>query len=314
MDNLAIIIPCYNEEEALPYTIKKINSLLVKMKEQKLISDDSKAFFINDGSKDKTWQIIKEVASKNPNFSGINLSRNFGHQGALLAGLHTIQADMYVTIDADLQDNPECIETMVKEFYNGNDIVYGVRDKRKNDTLFKKYTALAFYKIMGLLGVNIIYNHADYRLMSKRAVNELKRFPERNLFLRAIIPQIGLKSTKVFYDRSRRVAGESKYPLTKMLAFAWNGISSFSIVPLRIVTLMGFITCILSFILILYSLFKYVSGGVLVGWTSMITVLTFFSGTIMLSIGIIGEYIGKIFTEVKHRPLYIIDEKVNVDE
>lgn len=314
MKKLVVIMPCYNEEEMLPISIKKISALMNEMITTKLISDTSQVCFVNDGSHDKTWDIIAKIASKNKMFSGINLSRNFGHQSALLAGLYNTQADMYVTIDADLQDDPEAIKKMVSKYNEGFDVVYGVRDKRKTDTFFKKWTALSFYKLMSLLGVNIVYNHADFRLMSKRAVETMKSFGEHNLFLRAVVPLIGYKSCSVYYDRATRVAGESKYPLKKMLAFALNGISSFSIIPLRLVTLMGLITCILSGLLLLYTFYRYLQGGVIVGWTSLITAITFFSGVILLSLGIIGEYIGRIFTEVKARPLYIIDEKLNIEE
>jgi glycosyltransferase involved in cell wall biosynthesis len=314
MKKLIVVMPCYNEEEMLPISIKKMSELMKEMIASKLIAEDSQVCLVNDGSSDKTWEIISEIATKDKMFAGINLSRNFGHQGALLAGLYSGgHADMYVTIDADLQDNPECIKEMVEKHNQGFEIVYGVRDKRTTDTFFKKWTALCFYKLMSLLGVNIVYNHADFRLMSKRAVATMKQFGEHNLFLRAIVPLVGYKSCNVYYDRAARVAGESKYPLKKMLVFAWNGITSFSIVPLRLVTLIGILTCIFSVGLLLYTFYRYFTGGVMPGWTSLITVITFFSGVILLSLGIIGEYMGRVFTEVKARPLYIIDEKINFD-
>ncbi len=309
---LVVIMPCYNEEDMLPISIKKMSTLMQEMIDAKQISETSQVCFVNDGSRDKTWDIITDISSKNKIFSGINLSRNFGHQSALLAGLYNTLADMYVTIDADLQDNPETIKEMVTKCNEGFDIVYGVRAKRNTDTFFKKWTALSFYKLMSFLGVNIIYNHADFRLMSKRAVETMKSFGEHNLFLRAIVPLVGFKSCSVYYDRATRAAGESKYPLKKMLAFAWNGISSFSIVPLRLVTLMGLLTCCISGFLLIYTLYRYFQGGVIAGWTSLITAITFFSGVILLSLGVIGEYIGRIFTEVKARPLYIIEEKLNI--
>lgn len=313
MKKIVIIMPCYNEEEVLPSSIKRISRIMQDMIKNKQISEDSQVCFVNDGSQDKTWEIIEDMASKDKMFGGINLSRNFGHQGALLAGLYNIEADAYVTIDADLQDNPECIKEMVEKYNQGFDVVYGVRAKRETDTLFKKWTALCFYKLMAFLGVKIVYNHADFRLMSKRAIDTMKQFGEHNLFLRAIVPLIGYKSCSVYYDRTARLAGESKYPLKKMLAFAWNGISSFSIVPLRLVTLIGILTCIFSGGLLLYTFYRYFTGGVMPGWTSLITVITCFSGVILLSLGIIGEYLGRVFTEVKARPLYIIDEKINLE-
>lgn len=313
MKKLIVVMPCYNEEEMLPISIKKMSELMKEMIASKLIAENSQVCLVNDGSSDKTWEIISEIATKDKMFAGINLSRNFGHQGALLAGLYGGgDADMYVTIDADLQDNPDCIKEMVEKCEQGFDVVYGVRAKRETDTLFKKWTALCFYKLMSFLGVNIVYNHADFRLMSKRAVVTMKQFSEHNLFLRAIVPLVGYKSCNVYYDRAARQAGESKYPLKKMLVFAWNGITSFSIVPLRLVTLIGILTCIFSVGLLLYTFYRYFTGGVMPGWTSLITVITFFSGVILLSLGIIGEYMGRVFTEVKARPLYIIDEKINL--
>ena len=311
---LLIVIPCYNEEEVLDITIKKMQSLLKEMIKQMLVSPQSKVCFVNYGSRDNTWNKIKSNIKTNSLIGGINLSRNFGHQSAVLAGLLEEKADIYISIDADLQDDPQVIFEMVQKYKEGNDIVYGVRAKRNIDSLFKKYTALGFYKLMAFLGVNIVYNHADFRLMSNRAVQTLKKFPERNVFLRAMVPLLGFKSCTVSYDRKQRLAGESKYPLKKMVSFAWNGITSFSEVPLHLVTFLGFATCMISFFLFLYSLYSWMSGNALIGWTSLITALTFFSGVILLSIGIIGEYIGKIFIEVKNRPLYIVDEKVNLDE
>lgn len=312
LPKLAIVVPCYYEEEVLPKTLKVIGGLLKDMIKQKEISGESVVCLVNDGSKDKTWQIIQKAAAKDKNIFGISLSRNFGHQKAIIAGMYECDADIYVTIDADLQDDCCAIREMLKKIKDGCDIVYGVRDSRDTDTIFKKYSALAFYKLMKLLGVNIVYNHADFRMMTRRAVNSLKEFPERNLFLRALVPLVGFKYDKVYYDRKAREAGETKYPLMKMLGFAWSGISSFSIVPLRLVTFTGFAVCFLSLIFMMYLLYGWAHGKTLVGWASLVTVITVFSGVQLLSLGVIGEYMAKIFIEVKHRPLYIIDEKTTL--
>ena len=310
MKKLLIIIPCYNEEEVLPYTISTMSSLLKKMIKDKLVTSESRIHFVDDGSTDKTWNILQKACKKETLFEASKLSRNFGHQGAILAGMYDNDADLFVTIDADLQDDPNCIIEMVKKINKGNDIVYGVRKKRDTDTWFKRFTAQAFYKIMFLLGVKIIYNHADFRMMTKRVVDELKQFPERNLFLRAVVPLVGFKSDKVYYDRTVRLAGETKYPLKKMLAFAWNGISSFSIVPLRFVTFMGFLITFMGACFVLKIFMNYNAHGAVSGWASTVTLITVFSGVQLVSIGIIGEYIAKIFVEVKQRPHYIIEEKV----
>lgn len=311
MKKLLIVIPCYNEEEVLPSTFSTISALLQKMIDQKLISPDSRAHFVNDGSRDKTWEILSAECAKNPLFEASKLSRNFGHQGAILAGMYDNDADLYCTIDADLQDDPNCIVEMVKKIDQGNDIIYGVRKKRDTDTFFKRFTAQAFYKVMSWLGVKVIYNHADFRMMTKRTVEQLKQFPERNLFLRAVVPLVGFKSDMVYYDRTPRMAGETKYPLKKMLAFAWNGISSFSIVPLRLVTLMGFFISFLGACFVIKIFLNYNIHGAISGWASTVTLITIFSGVQMVSLGIIGEYIAKIFVEVKQRPLYIVEEKVS---
>ena len=311
MKKLLIVIPCYNEEEVLHSTFPVMSKLLQNMIDQKLISPDSRAHFVNDGSRDKTWEILSEECAKNPLFEASKLSRNFGHQGAILAGMYDNDADLYCTIDADLQDDPNCIIEMVKKIDQGNDVVYGVRKKRDTDTFFKRFTAQAFYKLMSWLGVKVIYNHADFRMMTKRVVEQLKQFPERNLFLRAVVPLVGYKSDMVYYDRTPRLAGETKYPLKKMLAFAWNGISSFSIVPLRLVTLMGFLISFLGACFVIKILFNYNAHGAISGWASTVTLITIFSGVQMISLGIIGEYIAKIFVEVKQRPLFIVEEKTN---
>ena len=314
MKKLMVIMPCYNEEEVLPISIKKMSKLMQEMIASQKISKDSKVCLVNDGSTDKTWDIISETVAKDKMFGGINLSRNFGHQSALLAGLYGgADADMYVTIDADLQDDIECIKEMVEKCNQGFDIVYGVKVKRDADGFFKKLTATTFYKFMAFLGVNIVYNHADFRLMSKKAVTAMKQFGEHNLFLRAVVPLVGFKSCQVKDVISERVAGKSKYTLKKMVTFAWNGISSFSIVPLHLVTLLGMFVSFLSMCLIIYTFYKYFKGGVIPGYTSLIAAISFFSGVILLSLGVIGEYLGRVFNEVKARPLYIIDEKINLD-
>lgn len=314
LQKLVIIMPCYNEEEVLPQTFKIVGALLEELIKAERISSESKICLINDGSSDKTWDLIKKACKKDKKFAGINLSRNFGHQGAILAGMYDTNADIYVTIDADLQDDCLAIKKMLTKIENGCDIVYGVRDSRETDTWFKKYSALAFYKLLKLLGVNIVYNHADFRMMTKRVVEQLKCFPERNLFLRAIVPLVGFKSDKVYYDRTPRTAGETKYPFNKMVALAWNGISNFSIVPLRLVTFMGFFVCFLSLMFLIYMILRWSTGGTIVGWASLVTIITLFSGVQLISLGVIGEYLAKIFVEVKKRPLYIVDEKIGFDK
>ncbi|MBR1914992.1 MAG: glycosyltransferase family 2 protein [Alphaproteobacteria bacterium] len=309
LKRLLVVMPCYNEEDVLETTIKKMSTLMEKWIEKKKISPLSQVCFVNDGSKDKTWDIISKIASKNKLFCGVNLSRNFGHQGALLAGLYENEADVYVTIDVDLQDDPACIEEMLSFVEEGKDIVYGVRQSRRTDTFFKRFSAQLFYKFLKILGVNIVYNHADFRMMTKRAVDVLKQFPERNLFLRAIVPLVGFDDAKVYYDRSERLAGVTKYPLKKMLAFAWNGISNFSIVPLRVVTLLGFLFCFLGFCFILMVVYGWWMKGTIAGWASTITTITALGGIQLLSLGIIGEYLAKVFIEVKQRPLFIVKEK-----
>ena len=313
MQKLAIILPCYNEEAILPKTIKTMDKLLDKLIKEEKVTPTSRICFVNDGSKDKTWSIISDICAKNEKFCAINLSRNFGHQGAILAGMNEFSADIYVTIDADLQDDPNCIIKMLQKINEGCDIVYGVRDSRATDSWFKRTTAVCYYRLLKMLGVNIVYNHADFRMMTKRAVETLKQFPERNLFLRAIVPLVGFKSDKVFYNRTKRQAGETKYPLPKMMALAWNGISNFSIIPLRFVTFMGFFICFMSFIFLCYVIYSWATKGTIVGWASLVTIITIFSGVQMVSLGIIGEYLAKVFVEVKKRPLYIVESKIGKD-
>ncbi len=308
---IVIVVPCYNEQEILKDSANVLLKILKKMIIRGLVSQESSICFVNDGSKDETWSIIQELCEKDDHlFEGIKLSRNFGHQAALLTGLYTIKADAYITIDADLQDDENCIIEMVKHFNDGVDIVYGVRKKRDSDSFFKRMTVISFYKFVELLGIGIIYNHADFRLMSRRSVETLKQFPERNLFLRAIVPALGFESASVLYDRKERKKGESKYPLHKMIAFAWEGITSFSVIPLRIVTLIGVLTFCFSILLIVYSIFRWFSGGTILGWTSLITIISIFSGVQLIALGIVGEYIGKIYNETKRRPQFIIQKKL----
>ncbi|MCM1322763.1 MAG: glycosyltransferase family 2 protein [Acetobacter sp.] len=308
---LAIIVPCYNEEEILPDSINTLNKIYKNLITEKLISPASKLVFVNDGSKDKTWQIIEVANKKHEHIKGICLSRNFGHQEALLAGLYSTKADIYITIDADLQDDPTVIKNMIKKYYNGAEIVYGVRNRRDTDSFFKRNTALWFYKIMKILGVELVSNHADFRLLSQRAVQTMAEFKEKNLFLRAIVPLIGFKSANVYYDRKKREAGTTKYPLKKMILFALKGISSFSAVPLHIITLSGVLISTLSFFLMLWTVIAYFNGSTIIGWTSLMSAITFFSGITILFMGIIGEYIASIFIEVKNRPTYIIDKTLD---
>lgn len=314
LKKLVIILPCYNEEEILPQTVKKMKSLLGGMIKAGKIAPDSKICFVNDGSRDKTWDIIRKTCAKDKLFCALNLSKNFGHQGAILAGMYDTCADVYVTIDADLQDNPDCIPQMFEKIEEGCDIVYGVRDSRQTDSFFKRTSAALYYRLLRLLGVNIVYNHADFRMMTKRAVETLKQFPERNLFLRAIVPLLGFKSAQVYYDRTARQAGETKYPLKKMIALAWNGVSNFSIVPLRLVTFLGFFICFLSLIFLGFVVYRWSVRGTIVGWASLVTIITVFSGVQLVSLGIIGEYLAKIFVEVKKRPLFIVEDKVGFEK
>ena len=309
---LYIVIPCYNEEEVLEITTKKLKIKLNSLIKEKIISKESKVMYVNDGSKDKTWELIEEISNKEELFTGISLSRNRGHQNALLGGLLTAKdyADVIISMDADLQDDINAIDEMLEKYYEGNDIVYGVRSSRKKDSLFKKLTAEGFYKFMLMMGVDIVYNHADYRLMSKRVVEELSNFKEVNLFLRGIFPLIGFKSDKVYYQREKRVAGESKYPLKKMLSFAFDGITSFSVKPIKMVLNIGIIIFVISLIMIVYSIIRKAIGATVTGWTFIVCSIWLISGIQMLSLGIIGEYIGKIYSETKQRPRFIISKNL----
>jgi len=308
-DILYIVVPCYNEQEVLGETAKRLFEKMKNLISVEKISDKSRVMFIDDGSKDTTWNIITELHNQNSIFSGVKLSRNRGHQNALLSGLYEAskRADVIISMDADLQDDINTVDEMLEKYYDGCDIVYGVRSDRKKDSFFKKTTAITFYRFMKFLGAETVYNHADYRLMSKRAVEGLLCFKEKNLFLRGIVPLIGFKSDKVYYERSKRFAGESKYPFRKMLSFALDGITSFSIKPIRYITIMGFLMFLVSIALLIYSIVRWAIGASVLGWASLICSVWAIGGLIMLSLGIIGEYIGKTYLEVKGRPQFIIE-------
>ena len=307
---LYVVIPCYNEEAVLKETTKRLREKFDELLKKKVISKKSKVLYVNDGSKDKTWELIEEINKKDNTFTGISLSRNRGHQNALVAGLLTAKeyADVVVSMDADLQDDINAIDEMLEKYLNGADIVYGVRNKRDKDTFFKRVTAEGFYKFMKLMGVDIVFNHADYRLTSKRVLDEFIGFKEVNLFLRGIFPLIGFKEDIVYYERAERFAGVSKYPLKKMLNFAWDGITSFSVKPLRFICGLGFIILFISILIMVYSLIQKVFGNTVDGWTFLTISIWFIGGLQMISIGIIGEYIGKIYNETKERPRYIIEK------
>lgn len=309
---LYIVVPCYNEEDVLNETTKQLKVKLEKLIKEKKISSMSKVMYVNDGSKDKTWDLIKKYHEKGKLFTGISLSRNCGHQNALLAGLMTAKeyADVVISMDADLQDDINAIDEMLIKYYDGYDIVYGVRSTREKDSLFKKVTALSFYKFIKFLGADIVYNHADYRLTSKRVLNSFSDFQEVNLFLRGLFPLVGYKSDKVYYERKERFAGESKYPLKKMLNFAWDGITSFSVKPLRFICIMGFAIIFISICIMIYSLIRKLMGNTVDGWTFLSISIWFIGGLQMTSIGVIGEYVGKIYSETKRRPRYIISDNL----
>lgn len=307
--NLTIVVPCYNEEEVLPETIEQLGQLLSEMISEGMISNRSKILFVDDGSMDKTWEKIYKESLRNNLVRGLKLSRNVGHQNALLAGLFTAKenSDCIISIDADLQDDIRVIREFVGKFKDGYEVVFGVRRGRETDTVFKRWTAQGFYKLMGIMGVELIYNHADFRLMSKRAVEELENFKEVNMFLRGIVPLIGFRSDTVYYDRLERQAGETKYPLRKMLAFAFDGITSFSVTPIRLVLLIGFVSFFASIVFGIYFLTLKLMGSTQTGWTSLITSIWLIGGLQLIAIGLIGEYVGKIYKESKHRPKYIIE-------
>ncbi len=308
-DTLYIVVPCYNEEEVLPETSKRLRAKLEALIEAGKISKKSRIMLVNDGSKDTTWEMITKLHSECRLFTGVNLTRNRGHQNALLAGLMTAKsrADVTISMDADLQDDIEAVDEMMDKYYLGCDVVYGVRSKRKTDTWFKRFTAEAFYRVMSFLGAQTVFNHADYRLMSRRALEGLEKFKEVNLFLRGIVPMIGYKSDVVYYEREERFAGESKYPLKKMINFALDGITSLSSKPIRFITLTGFFIFLVSMFMILYFIIRWVIGATVSGWTSVICSVWAIGGLMILSIGIIGEYIGKIYLESKERPKFLIE-------
>lgn len=307
---LTIVVPCFNEEEVLAETSAQLSSVLLELMEESMISLDSMILFVDDGSRDRTWELIEVENERNPNIRGLKLARNVGHQNALLAGLETAakHSDCVISIDADLQDDITVIHQFIEKFWEGQDIVYGVRDSRETDTYFKRTTALGFYRIMERIGIKLVPNHADFRLMSKRALDELLKYKETNLFLRGLVPLVGFKSTKVYYDRKERFAGESKYPLKKMLAFAFDGMTSFSVAPIRFVTFIGFLAVLISAVAGGYAITQELLGHTESGWTSLIISIWFVGGLQMLGIGIIGEYIGKIYHEVKRRPRYAVEK------
>jgi glycosyltransferase involved in cell wall biosynthesis len=313
MIRLGIVVPCYNEEQVLRETTRRLLTLLDRLISAGLIAHNSRIYYIDDGSRDGTWSLIKFIAHENSQVGGIKLSRNCGHQSALLAGLYSVPGDAIVSIDSDLQDDVDTIEMMVNECINGADIVYGVRDDRTTDTYFKRETAQVFYRMMGLLGVEAIYNHADFRLMTRRAIEALKGYREVNLFLRGIIPLIGFPSAKVTYTRGARVAGDSKYPLRRMLSLAWEGVTSFSVIPLRIVTVLGTVIFALTVLMSLYVIgVRLFTDQAIPGWASTVLPIYLLGGIQIMSIGILGEYLGKVYREIKARPRYTIENRINV--
>ena len=313
MDRLAVVVPCYNEEEVLPLCLAGLRQILKRLIEKKKISQDSFMLFVNDGSKDRTWEILAKEQSTSKDVCAVRLARNVGHQNALLAGLSCAKemADMIVSIDADLQDDVNVIEDMVDAYHQGKDIVYGVRSARKTDSFMKRNTAQIFYKLLDIMGVETVYNHADYRLMSKRAVEELFRYEESNIYLRGMVPLLGYETGEVYYERQERAAGASKYPFKKMLGLAIDGITSFSVKPISMIISLGIIILGCCFAAAVYAFVSYFSGSVERGWTSLILSIWFLGGVQLLSIGIVGEYIGKIYKEVKRRPKYNIETRLD---
>lgn len=311
---LYMVIPCYNEQEVLRETARQLKAKYESLIGRSMISPLSRVVFVNDGSKDSTWNIIQELHTENPEFfSGINLAHNCGHQNAVLAGLMTVKdiCDISITMDADLQDDINAVDEMMQKYYEGNHVVYGVRSERKTDTFFKKFTAETFYKFMKLMGADVVYNHADFRLMSKRVLQELSNFKEINLFLRGMVPLIGFRSCSVYYERRERFAGESKYPLRKMIAFAINGITSFSTKPLKFITALGFMMSVLSVGAFIWAFIAKFAGFAELGWSSTICSIWLIGGLQLFCLGIIGEYVGKIYAEVKQRPRFIVEDFLN---
>lgn len=309
-DILYLVIPCYNEEAVLPETARQLLDKMNSMLDRNMISGESRILFVNDGSKDRTWELIEELHASNPIYSGVKLSRNKGHQNALLAGLMTAKekADITISLDADLQDDIDVIDQFVEKYYEGCEIVYGVRSARNTDTFFKKFTAEGFYRIINRMGGEVVFNHADYRLMSRRALQEMENYQEVNLFLRGIVPMIGFQTDVVTYERHERFAGESKYPLKKMLALAVDGITSLSIKPIRLIVFLGMFIFLCSIAMLAYSLIQHFLGNTSIGWTSLIVSIWAIGGLQLLAIGVIGEYIGKIYLETKRRPRFIIEK------
>lgn len=310
---LYLVIPCYNEEEVLPITAPVFLAKLRDLIADGEISDHSCVLFVNDGSKDKTWSVIEALSKEDKHFKGVSLSRNMGHQNALLAGLMEAkeQCDVTVSIDCDGQDDINAVDKMLKAYKEGNEIVYGVRDSRDSDTFFKRNSAQLFYKLLNSLGADTVYNHADYRLMSARALNELEKFKEVNIYLRGMVPMVGFSSTSVYYDRTERVAGKSHYSVKKMLKLAFNGITSLSTKPIHLITLLGFFVMLISVIGIIWSVISYFLSSTVAGWASIVAIICFFGGAQILCIGVIGEYIGKMYMETKARPRYIISERTD---
>lgn len=312
---LYIVIPCYNEQEVLPITAPEFKNKIKQLQDKNLVSDNSKILFVDDGSKDSTWNIIEELAASDKVFMGIRQSRNRGHQNAVLAGLMEAkgQCDIAISIDCDGQDDIDAMDEMVKAYLTGSDVVYGVRSSRKTDTFFKRFTAESFYKILNMMGAEVVYNHADYRLLSSKVIEELSNFKEVNLFLRGMTPLVGFNSSVVYYERHERIAGESHYPLRKMLLLAFDGITSLSVKPLRMITTLGLTVSLLSFMGVIWAIINQLTGNAVSGWASIICLVCFMGGIQLVCLGIMGEYIGKIYMEVKGRPRYIISERTNLE-
>ena len=316
MQRLMVVVPCYNEEEILPYSMEKLTGLVRELIAKKKIASNSGVLFVNDGSKDRTWEMIQKEYEQNPYVYGLGLAGNVGHQNALFAGLQTAVeiCDVSISIDADLQDDIGVIEEMIDEYLAGADIVYGVRSERKTDTFFKRFTAQSFYRVMEQMGVKTVYNHADFRLMSARAMKQLGQYKERNLFLRGMVPLIGYKTATVTYARKERLAGESKYPLKKMLSFAWDGITSFSIKPISMIMAFGGFIVACSVLAFIYTLVSYFMGHVSPGWSSLMISIWFLGGVQLLFIGVVGQYVGKTYIESKERPRYNVEEFLNHED
>ncbi len=309
---LYIVIPCYNEEEVLPWSLERLTALITRLRDE--LSVEARLLLVDDGSRDRTWQLISDAADRHPEVAGLKLAHNVGHQNALWAGLEQAvdKCDATVSIDADLQDDESAIVDMARQVLQGCDIVYGVRKERKTDTWFKRTTAQAFYRVMQTADKNMLYNHADFRMMTRRAVQALMQYPERNMFLRGIVRQLGFNEGYVYYDRTARTAGESKYPLKKMISFSIDGITSFSTAPLKFITFAGLAMTLVALIIIVYALYEHFTGHTIEGWTSMLVSLWFIGGVVTTGVGITGVYIGKIYTEVKRRPRYFVDKTINL--